>query len=255
VTWRVGAGDDCSRLGPAHTCFCGHSFNEHACIIGKNNFKCLTSDCKCGGFNFVPTVPEEVGEWWLNVDGTRKAAKPKVRLSTSSASATSSVSGSGSIPPVWRAKCKCQHDHLAHGPTGDRRCRSGNCRCGRFESAYRCVVCDKSGHEHDTVFETEAERRASKRSFGVAYRPLSQLVDMGIAMPPSLCALQDPDPDSTAPEPLASMRMAIGVLPGSQSSGIQSQRGIQLRAPPPPAEMVVRSSLTRLPQDPVPKPR
>ena len=56
---------DCVRLGPESTCFCGHSLKDHfksgkRLDVGRCN-NCL--DCKL--FEFVPTKPEEVGEFWL----------------------------------------------------------------------------------------------------------------------------------------------------------------------------------------------
>ncbi|EFC41480.1 predicted protein [Naegleria gruberi] len=62
---KFGTIQDCSRIGPNSTCFCGHSLKEH--FKKGHNYKvdqCLS--CKeCKRFEFIPTTPEEIGEVWL----------------------------------------------------------------------------------------------------------------------------------------------------------------------------------------------
>lgn len=58
---------------------------------------CTIPECKCQGFNFIPSYPEEVGEFWL-------------RRRT------------GFDPTTWRAKCRCKHTHEEHVETGARAC-------------------------------------------------------------------------------------------------------------------------------------
>ena len=66
---RFGTIQDCSRIGPNSTCFCGHLMKEHS-RKGVEN-RCLS--CKdCKRFEFVPTTPEEIGEFWISQRKTCK---------------------------------------------------------------------------------------------------------------------------------------------------------------------------------------
>jgi len=89
--------------------------------------------------------PEEVGEWWM----------PRRK---------------GFNVHKWSANCKCKCGHREHNPV-TRRCNQ--CGCGGFQSAYRCVACDQSQEEHETVFETEDERRRDGRPCGADFFPLA----------------------------------------------------------------------------------
>ena len=85
MTWRVeGSTSDCARSGPGNVCFCGHTMSQHDINLKTNTFGCEEPACRCTEFCYVPTCPEEVGEWWMNVDGTRKAqhktTAPKLSL-------------------------------------------------------------------------------------------------------------------------------------------------------------------------------
>lgn len=52
-------GEDCTRIGPSHVCFCGHAYSSHK--FGKSALpKCL--QCKCKIFEYVPMRPEEIGK-------------------------------------------------------------------------------------------------------------------------------------------------------------------------------------------------
>ena len=176
VTWRsLADGQDCCRIGPKARCFCGHTFAEHTTggLGGCQNCS------ECTRFAYMPSRPEEVGEWWL----------PRRK---------------GFDVRHWRAKCQCGHGHDVHSAIRGGRCagriappvraaaprraianhghpdpaskalaegRPCGCRC--FVSAFRCVVCEASWEEHDVVVETEAERRAQGREVGDAYLPLA----------------------------------------------------------------------------------
>ena len=70
----------------------------------------------------------------------------------------------------WRANCKCKHTHEEHDPV-TRRCKK--CGCSQFQSAYRCVACDQSQEDHETVFESEAERRQQGLPCGRDFFPLA----------------------------------------------------------------------------------
>ena len=53
--------------------------------------KCQSANCICEAFAYIPSRPDEVGEYWL-------AKRP------------------GFDPASWRAKCKCNHAHDRHEP-------------------------------------------------------------------------------------------------------------------------------------------
>ena len=70
VVWRCDeTGNDCCRVGPRMRCFCGHSFHEHAVqsLTSRKPVapRCLVDGCPCTAYRFVPSRPEEVGDWWL----------------------------------------------------------------------------------------------------------------------------------------------------------------------------------------------
>ena len=94
VSWRVDGTDfDCQRVGyPEARCFCMHSLADHEDYVevargargrrGLPQAKC--QKCACKAFAWVPSRPEEVGEFWL-----RKRRNFD--------------------PSAWRANCKCKH--------------------------------------------------------------------------------------------------------------------------------------------------
>lgn len=59
---------------------------------------CKVSQCCCLMFCFIPSRPEEVGEFWLK----RRATFD---------------------PKAWRAQCRCKHSHEEHAATGPHPCR------------------------------------------------------------------------------------------------------------------------------------
>ena len=147
VVWRcMPTGQDCTRIGPSSRCFCGHSYKVHGprgCNGGKSK------SCRCQGFTFIPSRPEEVGMWWLPRRKDFDVRK-------------------------WKAKCKCGHTHVEHDC--DRRrgrpCRL--CGCGGFTSDFLCVVCDKHWEDHETVWESSRERMAEGRPVGEDFMPLAE---------------------------------------------------------------------------------
>jgi hypothetical protein len=72
---------------------------------------------------------------------------------------------------MWKAKCRCKCSSLDHSETPPYRCKA--CSCGRFQSDFLCVVCDKHWEDHATVSETEAERKARGLPVGTAFFPLA----------------------------------------------------------------------------------
>lgn len=162
ATWRSRAAA-CTRVGPRSLCFCGHVYADHAdhagllkpCGHGRRAGGKATR-CRCPGFAFMPSRPEEVGDYWL-------------------------VKRRGFNVSTWRCKCHCGHTHEEHDPK-TRRCRS--CGCGAFRSNFLCVVCDKHWEDHETVFENEQERRAAGLPVGADFLPLASTPDIRQAVLP-----------------------------------------------------------------------
>lgn len=143
--WRSPGKDFCARIGPSTRCFCGHSYTEHHWKSMKDLApKC--GNCVCKRFQYVPSRPEEAGEYWL----------PRRR---------------GFDVNLWRAKCRCKYDHEQHDPN-HLSCAKG--KCGSYESAWECVGCDRKWQEHETVFEDEQERIAAGLPVGAAFEPLAE---------------------------------------------------------------------------------
>lgn len=64
VTWRSSNGKDCTRVGPKSKCFCDHPYSQHSFVSKKAVYpRCMS--CPCSAFAFMPSRPEEIGEWWL----------------------------------------------------------------------------------------------------------------------------------------------------------------------------------------------
>ncbi|XP_054376939.2 protein FAM221B isoform X4 [Pongo abelii] len=131
---------DCFRIRDESRCFCGHLFREHR-IISDISVPCKVSQCRCFMFCFIPSRPEEVGEFWLK----RRATFD---------------------PKAWRALCRCKHSHEEHAATGPHPCRHHGCCCGCFESNFLCAACDRRWEEHKTFFETQKTRRRGGRPHG-----------------------------------------------------------------------------------------
>ncbi|XP_053152655.1 protein FAM221B isoform X5 [Hemicordylus capensis] len=114
---------------------------------------CTLPGCRCPGFTFIPSHPEEVGEFWL-------------RRRT------------GFDPAGWRAKCRCKHTHEEHAPAGARSCGARGCSCSAFASNFLCAACDRRWEEHETFFESEDTRRKGGRPWGEAYLPFAEMPDL-----------------------------------------------------------------------------
>ncbi|KAG2425408.1 hypothetical protein HYH02_015017 [Chlamydomonas schloesseri] len=141
--WRSAKGGDCTRIGPKARCFCDHPFADHFFVSPKSPYP-ICKSCNCRGFAFIPSRPEEIGEWWL----------PRRK---------------GFNVHTWRAKCRCGHGHDEHDPH-TRRCR---CGCPAFTSNFACLACDLKWEDHETVFETARERLVAGRPVGEDFRPLA----------------------------------------------------------------------------------
>ncbi|XP_045696871.1 protein FAM221B [Phyllostomus hastatus] len=131
---------DCFRIGDESKCFCGHLLREHQ-IISDISVPCNVNQCRCLMFCFIPSRPEEVGQFWLR----RRASFD---------------------PKAWRAQCRCKHNHEDHAATGSHPCRVKGCCCNCFESNFLCAACDRRWEEHQTFFETEETRRRGGRPHG-----------------------------------------------------------------------------------------
>ncbi|XP_055973409.1 protein FAM221B [Sorex fumeus] len=131
---------DCFQIGNESKCFCGHLLKEHK-ILSDISVPCSVSQCRCLMFCFIPSRPEEVGEFWLR----RRAFFD---------------------PKAWRALCRCKHSHEEHAATGGHPCRVKGCCCVCFESNFLCAACDRRWEEHETFFETEDTRRRGGRPHG-----------------------------------------------------------------------------------------
>jgi hypothetical protein len=60
----------CCRVGSNSVCLCGHKLSDHKPVNKKSKSfirppKCDNGKCRCFGFNYMPSRPEECGQWWL----------------------------------------------------------------------------------------------------------------------------------------------------------------------------------------------
>uniref|UniRef100_H2YNM9 Family with sequence similarity 221 member B n=1 Tax=Ciona savignyi TaxID=51511 RepID=H2YNM9_CIOSA len=114
----------------------------------KSQAPCAVGECQCRAFAFIPSRPEDVGEFWLQ---RRKNFDPS----------------------TWKAKCRCKHPHTEHAAIGLRSCRS--CRCAQFESNFLCAACDRHWEDHETFFDTEAARMEKGLPHGEEYLPFAEI--------------------------------------------------------------------------------
>jgi len=144
--WRnmTNGSDFCSRIGPHSRCFCGCGYSDHQWSAGRRELAPACTKCPCKQFKYIPRRPEEVGEWWL----------PRRR---------------GFDINMWRAKCKCNHGHDQHDPNNLRCPASG----GRYTSAWLCVCCEGKWEDHESLWESEQERRMENKPVGEAFMPLT----------------------------------------------------------------------------------
>eukprot|EP00668_Euglena_longa_P005132 GGOE01006033.1.p1 GENE.GGOE01006033.1~~GGOE01006033.1.p1 ORF type:complete len:328 (-),score=87.28 GGOE01006033.1:174-1157(-) len=146
VVLRSSTGEDCIRVAPSHSCFCGHTLADHN--TRHRRVPCQQPQCRCDMFQYMFERPEEIGEYWL-------VRRKNFNLLE------------------WAPKCRCKHGPKEHAPNGSKSCKK--CACGAFESSFLCLVCDKHWEEHETVFETEMDRRLAGRTVGEAFKPLAQV--------------------------------------------------------------------------------
>jgi hypothetical protein len=59
-------------------------------------------------------------------------------------------------------KCHCKHSHTVHSVQGNRACQRPGCRCDGFSSSFACS-CGQFFGDHETIFESRAEREAAGR--------------------------------------------------------------------------------------------
>mmetsp|Transcript_22715 Transcript_22715/g.52999 ORF Transcript_22715/g.52999 Transcript_22715/m.52999 type:complete len:418 (-) Transcript_22715:25-1278(-) len=149
--WRnpVHGSDFCGRIGPESRCFCNHGYSHHKWSKGRKERAPACELCNCKGFKYIPRRPEEVGEAWL----------PRRR---------------GFDINLWRPKCKCGEGHDKHDPN-TLACPG---RRGKYTSAWLCVACDSKWEDHESLWETEEERRLEGKPVGPAFMPLSSTPDI-----------------------------------------------------------------------------
>ncbi|KAJ4461052.1 hypothetical protein PAPYR_2494 [Paratrimastix pyriformis] len=176
--------DFCSRIGPQSRCFCGHTWSDHhQRPTDRMRPDTTCQHCSCVGFYFVPTRPEEIGEYWL-------PRRPEFNVAT------------------WRAKCRCGHDHMAHDPSRhDRPCRQ--CRCCQWDPHYCCVVCNQMGKDHESVWETTAERQAQGYPVGPEFIPLAEAPQIGALSTSRLSGTRGAARTTTAP--LLGLKMSVDI--------------------------------------------
>ena len=153
IGWRCWGNDfDCIRVNTNSKCFCGHLLAEHASFDERRrkNSECRATGCACKQYAFIPSRPEDIGEWWLQ-------KRPGYDVSS------------------WRAKCRCKHTHEQHHPNGSRKCKIKNCACFAFDSSFLCAACDKHWEEHETQFDDINSRREKGLPYGEEYLPFHEL--------------------------------------------------------------------------------
>ncbi|XP_067888236.1 protein FAM221B-like [Heterodontus francisci] len=145
---------DCIRVGVKSKCFCGHLLAEHERFTGTSvRVPCVVAGCQCRAYAFIPSRPEDIGEFWL-----RKRRNFD--------------------PSTWRAKCRCKHNHEEHNVAGSHSCKIGGCSCSGFDSNFLCAACDKHWEQHQTFFETEAQRKEAGLPYGEAYLPFAEMPNL-----------------------------------------------------------------------------
>uniref|UniRef100_S4RV47 Uncharacterized protein n=1 Tax=Petromyzon marinus TaxID=7757 RepID=S4RV47_PETMA len=143
---------DCIRVGESCHCFCGHLLVDHHSYTGQSvHVPCAKPGCGCRAFAFIPSRPEEVGEFWL-----RK--RP------------------GFEPESWRAKCRCKHSHDAHHPRGSLSCKTKEQWFRMFlHLQYHCHPLEKKHHVHNDIFFKIMPNKPQLYSTGEAYLPFAEI--------------------------------------------------------------------------------
>ncbi len=155
VSWSSSSQADCFRVGSKSTCICSHGFCQHEKILTRKKFSSKCLECGCKGFNFIPNLPEEIGEYWI-------PHQPNFDYSK------------------WMAKCKCKHSWREHLVDKFLKCKS--CSCFGFSSNFCCVVCDKFWHDHQMNYELEHDRVMSNKPIGNDWLPFSELPQLSNIM-------------------------------------------------------------------------
>jgi hypothetical protein len=201
---------ECFRIGPSHVCFCRHTLTQHQQPKKSRRGNYLESPgcsiCRCSAFVYVPNQPEEIGEGWLSRRANFNLAE-------------------------WAPKCRCGHGSTSHsGEDKSKRCAQRGCSCPGFQSHFACVVCDGFWEDHETVFETDSERRACGRAVGEQYRPLS-----------------DPNVDPQFREIVFEDRPTALQMGGSSQSLTAGGKGRGALSLPPPASAALPPAKKELP--------
>ena len=72
---------------------------------------------------------------------------------------------------TWRFKCECGHTHIKHNNAYS---KCEECGCSKFRGFGLCMGCDGKWGDHETLFESEEERREGGRSTGEDFIPLAE---------------------------------------------------------------------------------
>ncbi len=122
-----GGREQCCRVGSLSVCLCGHKLIDHKEVHKKSSFirppKCNKSGCRCFGFNYMPSRPEECGQWWLP---RRKDFDLK----------------------AWRRVSTTAYSLFFHSLQ----------RVQSNPEEYACIGCDLKITDHETMFETRQQR-------------------------------------------------------------------------------------------------
>jgi len=96
---------------------------------------------------YIPTFPEETGEYWIPY---QKNFSYK----------------------TFKVKCKCKHPFDDHSVDKGLGCKK--CGCYTFESSFCCAVCDKFWQDHECIWELEHERVMGHRPSGQDFIPFAE---------------------------------------------------------------------------------
>ena len=62
----------CCRISSSSLCICGHDLQNHDEVKSfKSSIyikppRCKQCSHRCKGYNYIPSLPEECGQWWLS---------------------------------------------------------------------------------------------------------------------------------------------------------------------------------------------
>jgi len=132
-------------------CICKHYFAEHEKILTTKKFSSKCKTCSCRAFAFIPTLPEEIGEYWI-------PHQKNFSYST------------------YVVKCKCKHPWTDHSADKFLKCKS--CSCYSFNSNFCCVVCNQFWDEHSNTYESEKERKDANKPVLNDFIPLVELPEV-----------------------------------------------------------------------------